>query len=122
MEIVECNIIITHVVHKLPCILISQKGWVAFDEGMYFLLLNQVTGNALNLLGRTSVKGGKGCTVADLRGNPLHVFLCHLLKLIKVVKKPLPALIENRRPGCILHALDELVNLFQLNAFQVISN
>ena len=68
------------------------------------------------------MKGGKGCAVADLRGDSLHIFLCHLLKLVKVIEEPLPALIENSCPGCILHALDEPVNLLQLNALQVISN
>ena len=68
------------------------------------------------------MKGGKGCAIAYLWRNGFHILPGHLLKPVQIVKEPLPALFEN---GClrgILHTLDETVNLFCLDAVQVVSN
>ena len=57
MKIAEGNIVISHIVHDLSCELIAKQGRIALDKRVESLLRNQVHGDFLNLLRRTSVKG-----------------------------------------------------------------
>ena len=56
--IVEGDIVIAHAVQNGAGGLIAQDGGVALDEGVQVLFLNEVAGDALDLVRRAAVEGG----------------------------------------------------------------
>ena len=85
MEITERHIIISHVVHGLSCELIPKERGIALDKGVESLLRDQVHGDPLDLLRRTSVKCGDGHGITDISGNAFDILLCHMLELIRML-------------------------------------
>jgi len=55
MKITKGYIVISHLIHRLSCELISKKRWIAFDKRMESFLSDQIICNLLNLLRRASM-------------------------------------------------------------------
>ena len=87
MEIPERHVVVSHIVHHLPRILIAQQRRVAFDECMESFLRDQVHGNALDLLRRAAVQGGNGHGIADISGNPFDILFRYIFKQIRMLQQ-----------------------------------
>ena len=122
MEIAECHIVVAHFIHGLSCIVVTQKGRIAFNKGMNVFFCQQIGCDALDLLRRASVQGGQGCTAAYSSGNRFCIFCCKVLKTVRIVQQPLSAFLENGSFRCILQAFDEAVDLLGFDAFQIIAH
>ena len=122
MELSKCHVIIAHSIHHLSGILVPQKGGIALDKGMNPLYLQKIPGNALNLLGRTSVKRRECGAVRNPRGHSLRVLPRKMGEALRMVRQPLAAFLKNRHLGGVLHPLDKAVDFLQLNALQVVAH
>ncbi len=61
-------------------------------------------------------------TVADIRGNSLHILLRQSRKPIQILQKPGLALLKNLRSRSILHPFNKRIHLFGLDSCQVIAD
>ena len=122
MEISECHIIISHVVHGLSRILISEESRIAFDKCMEALLCDQIHCDLLDLLRRASVQCGDRHRIADLTGNTLDIFRGHTLKYILMPQQIFLTGSEYLRVLRMLHRIQETVDLLGLYARKVISH
>ena len=69
METAEGNVIIAHPVQGFPGKFIAQKGGVAFDKGVHPLFVQQVIGDAFDLLGRAAMQRGDRGGITDIRSD-----------------------------------------------------
>ena len=116
--VVEGDVVVAHAVQDGPGGLIAQDGGVALDEGVEALLLNQVAGNALNLVRRAAVEGGEG----DAAGDPGRDGVDKgRLAGEELLEHP-DALLENGGLGGVHHAVQEGVDFLLLNARQIVAH
>ena len=99
---------------------VAQQGGVALDVGVEPLLGDEVGGDALDLVGGAAVEGGLGDGGGHLGGDGLYIGRVHLPEPVQIGQGPVHTGIPNRRGGGVLHALDVGVDLFALNAGQVV--
>ena len=87
MEIPERHVVVSHIVHHLPRVLIAQQRRIAFDKCMESFLRDQVHGNALDLLRRAAVQGGNGHGIADISGDPFDILFRYIFKQIRMLQQ-----------------------------------
>ena len=122
MEISELHIIVTHIVHGLSGEFIAQKRRITLDKSIQVLLFIQVVGNALDLIGRTSVKRGYRGGIADIGRDCLNILSGHVFKSVQMIQEPLAALLEYFRILRFLHAFDKSIDLLFFNSRQVVTH
>ena len=122
MEISELHIIVTHIVHGLSGEFITQKRRITLDKSIQVLLFIQVVGNALDLIGRTSVKRGYRGGITDIGRDRLNILSGHVFKSVQMTQEPLAALLEYFRILRFLHAFDKSIDLLFFNSRQVVTH
>ena len=118
MVVVKGDIVVAHAVQDGPGGLVTQDGGVALDEGVEVFLLNQVAGDALNLVRRAAVEGGEGDAAGDVGGDAVDE---RRLGGEELLENP-DALLENGGLGGVRHLGEEFVHLGPLDARQVIAH
>ena len=116
--VIEGDIVITHLVQNGAGSLIAQQSGVALDEGVQPLFLNEIGGDALDLLRRAAVEGGEG----DRAGNPGGDGVDGVLFSREQLVENGDALFENGRFSGVHHAVQEGVHLLTLDALQIIAH
>ena len=111
MKISERHIVVSHIIHHLSGILISEQCRIAFNKSMESLFRDQIHGDALDFLRRTSVQCGDRNRITDISRDTLNIFLCHMFKQICVSEKIFPARPENIGILRMLHCVEEVVDL-----------
>jgi hypothetical protein len=109
-------------VERLARVLVAQKRRVALDVGVQALLADEVGRDALDLCGRAAVERGLGDGVADVRRDGVDKRGVHVAEAVDVRVRPGDGLLELRRRGRVLHAVDERVDLRGLDALEVVAD
>ena len=65
MEICECHIVISQIIHCFAYKFISKKCWITFYIGMNVFFFQKIRNNVFDFLRRTSMHGGKRNRVTD---------------------------------------------------------
>ena len=120
--VVELDVVVAQVVQGLAGEFIAQQGGVALDVGVQPLLGNQIGGDALDFVGRAAVEGGFGDGAGNLGRDAHDVIPVHMAHPVQVGQGPVHAFLPYGGAGGVLHALDELVHLFALDALQVVAH
>ena len=115
--VIEGDVVIAHLVQNGAGGLIAQQSGVALDEGVQPLFLNEIGGDAFDLLRRAAVEGGEGDRAGDPGGDGVDGVLLRREQLMENGD----ALLEDRRFGGIHHAVQEGVHLLALDALQIIA-
>ena len=121
MEICECHIVISQIIHCFAYKFISKKCWITFYIGMNVFFFQKIRNNVFDFLRRTSMHGGKRNRVTDFWRNCLNVFSGQMFKKIHMFQKPLPAFFKYRRITGIFHSLDKIIDFVVLNSLQIIA-
>ena len=116
--VVEGDVVVAHAVQDGPGGLVAQDGGIALDEGVQVLLLNQVAGDALDLVRRAAVEGGHRHTAGDVGRDGVDVSDLAGEELLQ----DLNALLENGGLAGVDHAVQEVVDLLALDARQVVAH
>ncbi len=116
--VVEGDVVVAHAVQDGPGGLVAQNGGVALDEGVEVFLLNQVAGDALNLVRRAAVKGGEGDAAGDMGRDGVDEGAFGGEELLEDPD----ALLENGGLGGVHHLGEEFVHLGPLDALQVVAH
>ena len=116
--VIEGDIVITHLVQNGAGGLIAQQSGVALDEGVQPLFLNEIGGDAFDLLRRAAVEGGEGDGAGDPGGDGVDGVLLRREQLMENGD----ALLEDRRFGGVHHAVQEGVHLLTLDALQIVAH
>src|SRR5699024_9258797 len=91
-------------------------------KSIQVLLFIQVVGNALDLIGRTSVKRGYRGGITDIGRDRLNILSGHVFKSVQMIQEPLAALLEYFRILRFLHAFDKSIDLLFFNSRQVVTH
>ena len=118
MVIVKDDVIIAHGVENGAGVMVAEDRRVALDKGIDLFLGDQIGRNALNLIRRAAVQGGKRDAARDMRGDSRDEFLF----LGEEFRQNLLAFPEDGRGGGVLHGFDVMVDLFALDARKVIAD
>ena len=118
MMIVKGDVIISHGIECFPRERIAQDGGVALHEGVELLFRNKIRSDGLDLLRRAAVQRGDGHTRADVWGDGLDI----VRVLREGGKRIFFAFLPDGGGRSVLHAFDEAVELFGLNACKVIAD
>ena len=82
MVVIKDNIVEPHSIQGAAGEFISQQGGVAFHIGVKPFFLDQIGGNPLNLLRRTTMESGQGDRLAHSWGDGPHIGLVQMLEPI----------------------------------------
>ena len=115
--LVKDDVVIAHGVQRPPGSLVAQNGGVAFDEGVQVLFGDEIAGNALDLIGRTSVEGRDGDAAGDTGGDGVDEVALRREQLLQ----NLLALTEDGGTAGVHHAVDVGVHLLALDALQIVA-
>ena len=115
--VIEGDIVIAHFIQNGAGGLIAQQSGVAFDEGVQPLFLNEIGGDALDLLRRAAVEGGEGDRAGDPGGDGVDGILLRREQRMENGD----ALLEDRCFGGVHHAVQEGVHLLALDALQIVA-
>ena len=118
MVVIKGNVVIAHTVQDGPGGLVAQDGRIALDEGVQMLLLNEVRGNALDLIRWAAVEGGDRHAAGDMGGDGVDVSALLGEELLENTD----ALLENGGGAGVDHAVEEVVDLLTLDARQVVAH
>ena len=116
--VIEGDVVITHLVQNGAGSLIAQQRGIALDEGVQPLFLDEIGGDALDLLRRAAVEGGEG----DGAGNPGGDGVDGVLLRREQLVENGDALFENGRFSGVHHAVQEGVHLLTLDALQIVAH
>ena len=116
--VIKGDIVIAHFIQNGAGGLIAQQSGVALDEGVQPLFLDEIGGDALDLLRRAAVEGGEG----DGAGNPGGDGVDGVLLRREQLMENGDALLEDRCFGGVHHAVQEGVHLLTLNALQIVAH
>ena len=116
--VVEGDVVVAHAVQNGAGGLVAQNGGVALDEGVQMLLLNEVAGDALDLVRRAAVEGRDRHAAGDMGGDGVDV---GALAGEKLFQDP-DALLEDGSLAGVDHAVEEVVDLLTLNARQIVAH
>ena len=116
--VIEGDIVIAHLVQNGAGGLIAQQSGVALDEGVQPLFLNEIGGDALDLLRRAAVEGGEGDGAGDPGGDGVDGGLFSREQLMENGD----ALLKDRCFGGVHHAVQEGVHLLTLDALQIVAH
>ena len=99
--VVEGDVVIAHAVQNGAGGLVAKDGGVALDEGVQVLLLDEVRGDALDLVRRAAVEGGHRHAAGDVGGDGVDISALAGEKLLQ----NLDAFLENGRLAGVDHAV-----------------
>ena len=116
--VIKGDIVIAHFIQNGAGGLIAQQSGVALDEGVQPLFLDEIGGDALDLLRRAAVEGGEG----DRAGNPGGDGVDGVLFSREQLMENGDALLKDRCFGGVHHAVQEGVHLLTLNALQIVAH
>ena len=116
--VIKGDIVIAHFIQNGAGGLIAQQSGVALDEGVQPLFLDEIGGDALDLLRRAAVEGGEGHGTGDLGGDGVDIRAL----LREQLMESGDALLEDRRFGGVHHAVQEGVHLLTLDALQIVAH
>ena len=116
--VIEGDVVITHLVQNGAGSLIAQQRGIALDEGVQPLFLDEIGGDALDLLRRAAVEGGEGHGAGDLGGDGVDIRALLREQLVEYGD----ALLENGRFSGVHHAVQEGVHLLTLDALQIVAH
>ena len=116
--VIEGDVVIAHLVQNGAGSLVAQQSGIALDEGVQPLFLNEIGGDALDLLRRAAVEGGEGHGTGDLGGDGVDIRAL----LWEQLMESGDALLEDRRFGGVHHAVQEGVHLLTLDALQIVAH
>ena len=116
--VIEGDIVIAHFIQNGAGGLIAQQSGVALDEGVQPLFLDEIGGDALDLLRRAAVEGGEG----DRAGNPGGDGVDGILFSREQLMENGDALLKDRCFGGVHHAVQEGVHLLTLDALQIVAH
>ena len=120
--IIESNIVVAQAVKALSCIFISQQRRVALDIGIQMFLGDQVGCDAFDLVRRTSVQRRFCHGSGDPGGDSPDISFIHFPEPAYVCKRPVDAFLKLRSLSGIDHLIQERIDLFGTDAFQVITD
>ena len=116
--VIKGDIVIAHFIQNGAGGLIAQQSGVALDEGVQPLFLDEIGGDALDLLRRAAVEGGEG----DRAGNPGGDGVDGVLFSREQLMENGDALLKDRCFGGVHHAVQEGVHLLTLDALQIVAH
>ena len=116
--LVEDDVIVAHGVENRACGLVAENRRIALDEGVKTLFGQQIRRDALDFLRRTSVERGDCDAAGNTRGDGSNkVFFCR-----EQLGEDREALFELLRLGSVHHIVDVGVDLFTLDAIEIIAD
>ena len=117
MVIVKGNIVVAHFIQNGAGCFIAQQRGIALDEGVEILFRDEVGGDALDLVRRAAMEGGKGHGAGNSGGDAVNESTFRREQLMENGN----ALLENGCFGGVHHAVQEGVHLFAPDALQIIA-
>ena len=116
--LVKDDVVIPHAVEDAARGLVAEDGRIALDKSVQVLFLQEVGGDALDLLRRAAVERGDGHAAGNVGGDGGD----KVLLLGEHFGEDLLALLELGRLARVLHVLNIGVDLPALDAFQIVAD
>ena len=122
MQIRELNAVPAKSVQRFTYKFVSQQCRIALNVGIQLLFRDQMRSDTLDLIRRAAMQRGDGNVIGNMRRNRADIGFIDLLELILVSHCPVEAFLPGFIFGSVAQRVDEVIDLRQLDACQVITD